>query len=142
MAPLKTFDIDTYQPDAVHTYQLDANFFALFENTLLHHGQLTATVQLSKAPTNIQLQFHIQGHVELACDRSLQPFDHPISLHQEVNFKLGDKDQELDANLYTIGPRTTIINVAQHLYDLIHLAVPMKKIHPQLRQAADQTINN
>ena len=136
MATLKTFDIDTFQPDAVYTYQLEDSFFAMFENTLLHQGQLTATAQLSKTPSNIQLLFHIQGHVVLACDRSAEAFDHPISLTQAVNFKLGAEDKELDANLYMIAPQTAIINVAQHLYDFIHLAVPMKKLPPSYEQQA------
>jgi uncharacterized metal-binding protein YceD (DUF177 family) len=34
-------------------------------------------------------------------------------------------------NVLQIVPETQYINVAQHLYDYIGLAIPMKKLHPR-----------
>ena len=130
MVPLAAFDVDIVQPNRVLTYELAGSFFALFEHSLLDQGQLTATVQVNKTANHLQLLFNITGHVVLQCDRTLAPFDYPIQLAQEVNFQLGPENKELDVDLYMITPNTTTINIAQHLYDFISLAVPMKKIHP------------
>ena len=131
MASLEAFDVDIVQPDGVLTYDLDDTFFALFEHSLLDQGKLTTTIQIRKTSTNVQLQFGIVGQVVLTCDRSLEPFDYPIHIEREVNFKLGFENKELDVDLYVIKQHTAIINIAQHLYDFISLAIPMKKIHSQ-----------
>jgi uncharacterized metal-binding protein YceD (DUF177 family) len=38
---------------------------------------------------------------------------------------------ELDVNVLQIVPETQYLNIAQHLYDYIGLAIPMKKLHPR-----------
>mgnify|MGYP001801711938 CR=1 FL=1 len=131
MSTLKAFDIDITQPKAVLTYDLDDDFFALFEHSLLDQGKLTATVQLHKTWDNIQLKFSILGQVVLVCDRSLAPFHYPIHLTPVVTFVPGTESKDLEVDLYMIPQHATTLNIAQHLYDFISLAIPMKKIHPK-----------
>ena len=114
-------------------YQLDKTFFGLFENSLVENGQLAVHIKLVKNATQIQLLFDIQGAVELTCDRTLAPFNYPIAITQTVYFKFGQETKELDVDLYMIEQGATTIDVAQHIYDFVSLAVPMKKLHPQLR---------
>ena len=138
MVALEAFDVDIVQPSGILTYELEAAFFGLFENSLLERGKLTAKVRVNKPPTNIQLLFSIKGGVELVCDRSLEPFDYPIQLEKKVDFKLGHEHKELDENLYMIEQHAPTINIAQHLYDFVSLAIPMKKIHPKLEVISDE----
>ena len=112
-------------------YQLDGTFFQLFENSLLKKGQLDVKVKRDKIPRRIQLLFEIKGEVELVCDRSLEEFNYPVCIEQAVHFKLGDENKELDVDLYMIEQQASTINVAQHIYDFVTLAVPMKKLHPR-----------
>ena len=123
---------------AVLTYALDDTFFALFEESLLEKGQLKATLKTHRTPSNVQLLFSIAGEVELVCDRSLATFNYPIDIEREVNLKLGHENTEIDVNLYMIKQHTATLNVAQHLYDFISLAVPMKKLHPKFSSELEE----
>lgn len=128
---LKAFDIDLIQPDKVLVYELDTDFWKIFENSLVEKGKLTATVSVTKSPRSIRLLFTIQGKVVLVCDRSLEVFDYPVQIEKAVDFKWGHENKELDMDLYMLEEHASILNIAQHLYDFISLAIPMKKIHPR-----------
>ncbi|WP_192825281.1 hypothetical protein [Rufibacter sp. LB8] len=52
--------------------------------------------------------------------------------------RYGPEDLELDVNVLQIVPETQYINVAQHLYDYIGLALPMKKLHPRFVEEDQQ----
>jgi len=138
MVHLKAFEVDIVRPPAVLTYELDDSFFALFEESLLEKGQLKAILKMNRTHSTVQLLFSIAGEVELVCDRSLTTFNHPIALEREVNLKLGHENTELDADLYMIEQHTATFNIAQHLYDFISLAVPMKKLHPRFQTELEE----
>jgi len=133
MALLKTFEIDIVGPQETFVYELDDTFFALFEESLLQQGKLQVTAKLHKTHSQVHLQLHIVGEVALVCDRSLEPFNHPIALDREVLFKRGDAYAEIDENVYTIAQHSTTLDIAQHCYDFISLAVPVKKLHPRFQ---------
>ena len=49
------------------------------------------------------------------------------------------EETELDENVIQIKHDAQKINIAQHLFDFIGLAIPMKKLHPRFEQEdADQ----
>lgn len=130
MNNLQAFAVNISQPQQVFTYELGATFFALFENSLLKKGKLMATIKVNKQPSKLQFLFSIKGVVELICDRSLEAFDYPVQLEKKVDFKLGHEYKELEENLYMIEQHATTVNIAQHLYDFVSLAIPMKKVAP------------
>lgn len=134
---LAAFDIDIAQSSEELVYELGADFWPLFENNLVEKGHLTATVSINKLPRNIQLLFNIQGEVSLVCDRSLEAFDYPIQVDKKVDFKLGYENKELGVDSYIITEHTCTLNIAQHLYDFVSLAIPMKKIHPRFEDVND-----
>jgi uncharacterized protein len=123
-----------------HQYQfvLDDAFFALFDQPLIKKGDLVANIELDKSELLISMKFDIKGEVELTCDRSLEEFMYPIDVEETVRFRFGPEDAELSDNILQITPDTQAINVAQHLFDFIGLAVPMKKLHPRYAEADDE----
>ncbi|MEM7055544.1 MAG: DUF177 domain-containing protein [Bacteroidota bacterium] len=134
MTQLKELAIDIPRQGSASSetiYRLDGAFFQLFETSLLEKGQLDVRIQLNKNSSRIQLLFEIKGEVELVCDRTLEQFNYPVCIEQVVHFRLGDENKELDVDCYMIEQKATAINVAQHIYDFVTLAVPMKKLHPR-----------
>jgi uncharacterized metal-binding protein YceD (DUF177 family) len=55
----------------------------------------------------------------------------PLDIERVLLVRFGPEDLEMDENVLQIVPETQFINIAQHLYDFIGLAVPMKKLHPR-----------
>lgn len=119
--------------DKQHAYDfdLDNSFFELFDQTLVNGGQLQAHVVLDKSPLLLSFEIHIQGTVNLTCDRSLETFDYPLDITETLLVKFGDQEMELDENVLQIPHDSQYINMAQHLFDYIGLAIPMKKLHPR-----------
>ncbi len=121
-------------------YELDRDFFAEFDpkGELIADGNLHADVELIKTDRLLTFNFHIEGTVRLTCDRSLDEFDQPLSLDNTLLVRYGDEAKELDDDVLQITPETQTLPLAQHLYDYIGLALPMKKLHPRFQNEPDE----
>ena len=120
-------------------YEIGPAFFAEVPQDIIGKGDFRVQLRLEKSSTMIQLWFDIEGQAELTCDRSLEPFMEPVDTRQKMLLKFGDRDEELTEEISTIGRNTTQINVAGYIYEFIALALPMKKIHPDLRKGSDES---
>ena len=137
---LKKYDINLVKLNPkTHRFEfsLDDNFFALFDQSYITHGNLGAVIDLDKTERLITLHFSIKGEIQLTCDRSLEEFMHPIDVQEELLLRFGDEEKELSEDILQITHDTQSINVAQHLFDYIGLAVPMKKLHPRYQAEDD-----
>ncbi|MFD3003527.1 YceD family protein [Pontibacter toksunensis] len=122
----------------LYEFELDDSFFDLFGRDLILGGNLIAHVELDKTESMLTFHIDIKGQVRLTCDRSLDEFDYPIDVQGTFRIKYGDENAELDDDLWQITSNTQSINIAQHLYDYIGLAVPMKKLHPRFVEETDE----
>jgi uncharacterized metal-binding protein YceD (DUF177 family) len=57
-------------------------------------------------------------------------------------YKYGAEVQEIDENVMMITRDTPSINVAQLIYEFILLSLPLKKIHPDHKNALDEEDDN
>lgn len=125
-----------------YEFELDDRFFQLFEQSLVNGGNLKARVTLDKSELLLNFTFHIVGTVKLTCDRSLDEFDYPIDTTQTLHVRFGEEETELDENVLQIRHDAQKINIAQHLFDFIGLAVPMKKLHPRFAEEDENAITD
>jgi uncharacterized protein len=142
---LKEYEINIAKlSNKTHQYEfeMDDSFFDLFSDEIIHGGKLHADVELEKNETLLTLHFDIKGTVRLTCDRSLEEFDQPVDIQEDLIMKFGPEEKELDENLWQIESDTQQINVAQHLYDYIVLSLPMKKLHPRFLEEMDEESDN
>ena len=137
---LKKYDINLAKLSfKTHRFEFSLNddFFALFDQSYITKGNLEVIVDLDKTERLITMHFSIKGEIQLICDRSLEEFMHPIDVQEELILRFGDENKELSEDIIQITPDTQSINVAQHLFDFIGLAVPMKKLHPRYQAEDD-----
>ncbi len=135
------YDIDIVKlADGRHIFDFvfDPAFFAMFEGSLLENGSGQVRVVLDRTPSMLTLDFHLQGEVELTCDRSLDPYMHKVDEQRSVRMKFGDHREELSDELMLIENNTERINVAQLIYEFLTLAVPMRKLHPRYVQDGEE----
>ena len=120
-------------------FELGRAFFEQFDpqGEFIADGDLQADVALHKTERLITLNFHIVGTVRLTCDRSLDEYDQPLDIDRQLLVRYGDEPKELDDDVLQVTPETLTLDVAQHLYDYIGLALPMKKLHPRYEHEAD-----
>ncbi|MBO3698528.1 DUF177 domain-containing protein [Roseivirga sp. E12] len=140
MKARRAFDIHIFKlANGNYDYQFEIldSFFELFENEMFSKGKLTADVSLQKSASMIQMDFKIEGSVELTCDRSLDLFDQPISFESKMIFKFGEEEKELSEEVMVILKDTQTINIADLLFEFIGLQIPMKKLHPRFQEEED-----
>lgn len=123
--------------DYTFTFTINDAFFQAMQTDLVEKGALIAKVSLRKSDLMIALDFQIEGSLELVCDRSLEPFDYPVSLQERLILQFGDREETLDDELEIIPYQAQSISLAQYLYEYIVMAVPMKKLHPKFADEED-----
>ncbi|WP_228713799.1 YceD family protein [Arundinibacter roseus] len=122
-----------------YDYEVEPVFFQEMPQDLIEGGNFKVHLVLEKSSTMIQLRFSIVGEVELICDRSLEPYEEQVETQGLMILKFGDQDEELTEEIAIINRNRTRINVAGYIFEFIALALPMKKIHPDLRTQDDDT---
>jgi len=133
---LSKYNIDIYGlEDKQYDYDMESGdaFFEELEQDLIEHGHFKTHVVLTKSATMIQLHFHTEGSVELLCDRTLEPFEEPVDSDERIILKFGDRNEELTDEIEIINRNTNRINVAKYIFEFIALSLPVKKLHPSLR---------
>ena len=131
---LKKFNIDILRlSNKKHQYEFDfdKDFFGEFENSLISEGEGKIDLILDKSESMISATFAITGFIKLICDRSLDLFDYSLNINEKVIFKYGDEEGELTDEIQIISRDAHRINIAQTVYELITIAIPMKKLHPR-----------
>jgi len=114
-------------------FEFDKKLFENIEESVVESGHGHCTVVLDKKETLISIDFIIDGVVELICDRSLEPFDYPIELKENLIVKYGEELDDSRDDILVIPNTQESINVESNIYEYLTLAVPMKKIHPDLQ---------
>lgn len=118
-------------------FQLGDAFFKEYGADQVAGGEFGVTVALDKKETFIEADFSLKGHVGLVCDRSLEPFDLPLDIQKRIVFKYGEEETELSDEIIVIRHDREFLDVGQYFYEFIVLEIPMKRLHPKFREAAD-----
>lgn len=115
-------------------FELKDDFFEHYGKEVLSHGDFDAEISLDKRETFIEADFKISGHAKLICDRSLEPFDYKINIDRKVVFKYGEEPQEISDEIIIITRDQDSLDLGQYMYEFIVLAIPIKKLHPDLSE--------
>jgi len=118
-------------------YHLEKGFFEKYGTETVSDGRFDVEVILDKKETFIEVNFKISGQAALVCDRTLEPFDFPITETRKVVFKYGEEAQEISDEIVIITRDQDSIDLGQYLYEFIALAIPMKKLHPRFANEAE-----
>jgi uncharacterized protein len=138
---LAKYNIDIFRlSNKQHEYEYEVGdaFFENIGQSYIEKGKLDVKVKLDKSETMITALFHIKGEVELTCDRSLEKFNYPIDAQNRIIFKFGEENRELSDEIFEISRNAQQLEMAQHIFDFIGLAIPMKKLHPRFVEEEDE----
>jgi len=112
-------------------FEFGDDLFTISDESLITHGQGKVMVVLSKSVTMVELDFEIEGEVELTCDRSLEKFQYPLMLIEHLILKYGEHWQEMTEELIIIPHNQQEIDLSHFIYEFISVSIPMKKLHPR-----------
>lgn len=115
------------------TYEISQSFFDLFEvETDFVDPIINVDLNFEKKSTMLELFFTINGKINVPCDITGENFDQKISNEAKLIVKFGDEFDDTDSEIWIIPRDEYELNIAQVLYELIMLALPVKRVHPDV----------
>jgi len=120
-------------------YQIDKSFFEHFEYDDFNDVNVKTVLVFEKKTTLLELHFKISGTVNVNCDISNEPYDQKIKGTFDLVVKFGDEYNDEHDDILIIPHAEYEINIAQYIYELIILSVPIKRIHPGIKDGSLQT---
>lgn len=120
-------------------YQIDQDFFNLFDYDEFQKTDVLVDVILNKKSTLMELSFRHQGTVTVPCDLTNEVFDLPIKGKMDIVVKFGEQYNDENEEILILPHGEFQMSVAQYLFEMIALSVPQKRIHPGV---IDGTLNS
>ncbi|MCE5345968.1 MAG: DUF177 domain-containing protein [Bacteroidales bacterium] len=111
-------------------FKIGEAFFEQFEESEVKEGSLIATVEMDKGSTHADLVIRISGSVTICCDRCLKMFLYPVNCENRLVVTFSKSSEDLDPDIISVSSDVHELDLQQHLYDFINLALPIKRVHP------------
>ena len=113
-------------------FVVDNSFFEQFESSEVKRGVVNVQVELIKHSQFLELQFDINGKITVNCDRCLEPFVIRISHQAMLYIRFGEETLEQSDELLILADSVNEVHLDQFIYEYIHLALPIQRIHPEI----------
>lgn len=114
-------------------FQIDKKFFDRFEYDDYESCSIKTTVVLEKKATFLELHFKHKGSVSVPCDLTNEVFDLPIKGKINLIVQFGDAFNDENEEMLILPHGEFQIDIAQYIYEMIVLSVPLKRIHPGIK---------
>ena len=121
-------------------FQIANDFFDLFEYDEFNSVNVDVKATLIKKETLMELYLSQTGTVNIPCDVTGENFDLPIESNWHIIIKFGEEYNDDNEELLIIPYSEYQVNIAQYIYEMIALSVPVKRVHPSI--AADYEVDD
>ncbi|HET8737199.1 MAG TPA: DUF177 domain-containing protein [Pricia sp.] len=111
-------------------YRVDNAFFESFGYDEFNGANIVLKVVLKKMSTMLEFELDARGTVNVDCDLTREPYDQPVSADLELVVKFGDAYNDDDDDILVIPHGEHKVNIGQYVYEMLVLAVPLKRVHP------------
>jgi uncharacterized protein len=109
-------------------FEIDNTFFQHFESSPISEGSFKISLEVDKRPDFGVMELRCLGQVVVTCERCLNPFSLPQDTEATIHIKYGEENIDDDEVIY-ITHDTSHLNVAQIIYEIIVVSLPMLKMH-------------
>lgn len=120
-------------------YQIDNTFFQNFEYDEFNSVDVKIDLKFEKKTTFLELYFSAIGSININCDITNEPYNQRIDDKFKLVVKFGNEYNDDNEDILIVPHGDYEINVAQYIYELIILALPIKRIHPGIEDGTLQS---
>ncbi len=120
-------------------YQISNTFFEVFDYHEFNNSNIKVNVVLEKKSSLIELVFKHKGTVNVACDMTNEEFDLPIKGNMKLIVRFGDAFNNDNEELLILPHGEFQIDISQYIYEMIVLSVPLRRIHPGIKDGSLKT---
>jgi len=111
-------------------YTIDNTLFESFGYDEFNAVNVALNVFLNKTSTMLEFEMVATGTINVDCDLTNEPYGQLISAELELVVKFGDEFNDEDDDILIVPHGAYQVNIAQYIYEMLVLAVPLKRIHP------------
>lgn len=111
-------------------YQIDNTFFQNFEYEEFNAVDVKIDLKFEKKTTFLELYFSASGSINVNCDITNEPYNQVINDQLKLVVNFGNEYNDENEDILIVPHGEYEINVAQYIYELIVLAIPVKRLHP------------
>lgn len=111
-------------------FEVDNAFFENFGFEEFNSSDLVVEATLDKKSTFMEVDFRAKGSVNVNCDVTNEPFDLPVTGTMPLVIKFGEEFNDDNEELLILPHGAYEVNVAQYIYEMLVLSVPVKRVHP------------
>jgi len=105
----------------------DAYFEAL-DGAEVSRGRVHVSLSIRKISGFFDLNYSINGAVNVPCDRCLADMQQPVSGERHLTVKFGKTPGEED-DLVTVDENDGVLDLTWPVYETIALAIPIRHVH-------------
>jgi uncharacterized metal-binding protein YceD (DUF177 family) len=120
-------------------YQISKAFFEIFDYHEFNNSDIKVNVVLEKKSTIMELAFKHIGSVNVPCDMTSEEFDLPIKGKMKLIVRFGEVFNNDNEELLILPHGEYQIDIAQYIYEMIVLSVPLRRIHPGVKDGSLNT---
>jgi uncharacterized metal-binding protein YceD (DUF177 family) len=120
-------------------YQISNAFFEIFDYDEFKNSDIKVNVVLEKKGTMLELIFSQKGTVNVPCDLTSEDFDLSIEGEMKLIVRFGDVYNSDNEELLILPFGEFEIDIAQYIYEMIVLSVPLRRVHPGVKDGSLKT---
>lgn len=120
-------------------YQINKKFFEDFGYDEFESCDIKVNVVLEKKSTMLELQFKHKGTIYVPCDLTNEMFDLPIKGKIKLIVQFGEAFNNDNEELLILPFGEHQIDISQYIYEMIVLSIPLKRIHPGVKDGTLKT---
>jgi uncharacterized metal-binding protein YceD (DUF177 family) len=120
-------------------YQIENTFFKDLDYHEFNEAQVQVDLNFEKKSTLMELEFVAKGFVNVNCDLTNEPYDQDLDATLKLVVKFGEVYNDDHEDILILPHGEYELNVAQYIYEMIVLAMPLKRVHPGI---ADGTLKS
>ena len=120
-------------------YQINKTFFDYFEYDDFESADIKVELVLEKKSLMLELHFKHKGTVHVPCDLTGEMFDLPIKGNMRVVVQFGETYNNENEELLILPHGEHQIDISQYIYEMIALSVPLKRVHPGVKDGTLQS---
>lgn len=114
-------------------FEIGNTFFKHFDYDEFDNAVINLEVLLEKKSTLLEFNLLFDGSVKVPCDLTNELFDLHIEGTYEFVVKFGKAYNDENEDLLILPHGSHHVNIQQFIYETLVLAVPLKRIHPGVK---------
>ena len=120
-------------------YQISNSFFEIFDYNEYQDSNIKVSVVLDKKNTLLEVSLKHKGTVNVPCDLTSEDFDLPIKGKMKLIVRFGEEFNNDNEELLILPHGEFEFDIAQYIYEMIVLSVPLRRVHPGVKDGTLKT---